>query len=122
MSQTAAIIYCLIVLAVIAFQVFLILGAPWGKITQGGRWPDVLPVQGKFIAFVSIFILIFMAMVSLSAAGLVFELPVWTIWAAIGIQSVSMVLNWITPSIPERRLWGPITTVMTGLVLISAMA
>ena len=122
MSQISAILYCLIILTVIVFQVCLIAGAPWGKITQGGKWPDVLPLPGKAIAFVSIFILLFMGAASLSAAGLVLELPGWTIWAALAIQSVSMLLNWITPSAPERRLWGPITSIMTGLALVSALA
>ena len=122
MSQVTAILYSLIILAVIIFQVCLVLGAPWGKITQGGKWPGVLPRQGKAIAFISIFVLAFMAAAILSAAGLLYEWPASAIWTAIAIQSLSMVLNWITPSVPERRLWGPITSIMTVLAVASAVA
>ena len=122
MSQIVAIIYCLVILGVIGFQVCLIVGKPWGKITQGGKWPDVLPIQGRIIAFISIFILVFMGTAILSAAELLVDFPPWLIWTAIAIQSISMVLNWITPSVPERRLWGPITSVMTGLALVSVLA
>lgn len=119
MSQISAPVYCLIILLVIGFQVLLIMGKPWGNITQGGKWPGVLPVQGKVIAFVSIFILVFMAAAMLSAADLLFEMPAWMVWTALAIQSLSMLLNWITPSAPERRLWGPITSVMTLLALVA---
>ena len=122
MSQIVAIIYCFVILGVIGFQVCLIVGKPWGKITQGGRWPDALPIQGRIIAFISIFVLVFMGAAILSAAELLVEFPVWLIWTAIAIQTVSMVLNWITPSVPERQLWGPITSIMTGLALFSVLA
>ena len=36
--QIAAILYILITVVVIFFQVFLVLGAPWGEFTQGGRY------------------------------------------------------------------------------------
>ena len=39
-------------------------------------------------------------------------------WGALGIQAVSTLLNWITPSRPERRLWGPVTTAMFAMALV----
>jgi hypothetical protein len=50
-----------------------------------------------------------------SAAAMPPEWPLWTGWAAVIVQALSTLLNWITPSSAERRLWGPVTAVMLGL-------
>ena len=36
----------------------------------------------------------------------------WTGYAAIAMQALSTILNWITPSQKEILLWGPITSIM----------
>ncbi|WP_373237883.1 hypothetical protein [Cohaesibacter celericrescens] len=110
-------IYCAIILGVIGFQVALILGAPWGRITQGGQVDGPLPRSGRIIAAVSIAILVGMALAILSADGRWPGWPSWTGWAVVAMNAVMMVLNWITPSTAERKLWGPITTVILVLAL-----
>ncbi|PLW78485.1 hypothetical protein [Cohaesibacter celericrescens] len=110
-------IYCAIILGVIGFQVALILGAPWGRITQGGQVDGPLPRSGRIIAAVSIAILVGMALAILSADGCWPGWPSWTGWAVVAMNAVMMVLNWITPSTAERKLWGPITTVILVLAL-----
>jgi hypothetical protein len=97
---------------VIGFQFCLIGGVPWGRYTQGGSNPGALPISGRVGAAVSVLLLGFMAASVLSAAGIALNWPFWTGWVALGIQGLSMLLNWITPSRVERRLWGPITTLM----------
>ncbi|MEM9148829.1 MAG: hypothetical protein AAGC57_22030 [Pseudomonadota bacterium] len=62
------------------------------------------------MAAVSIAILAGMALAMLSADGGWPGWPLWTGWIAVAVNAFSMVLNWITPSAPERRLWGPIMT------------
>ena len=122
MTQIAT-LYAVICVAVIGFQVALIAGAPWGRITQGGQVDGPLPRRGRILAAISIFILAFMALSVLAAAGLVVDWPKWTAWVALAVQALSALGNWITPSAPERRLWGPITTVMllcAGYVALSA--
>jgi hypothetical protein len=115
MTETAAILYVLIVAGVIVFQICLIAGAPWGRLTQGGRHDGSLPVSGRVIAGVSIPLLIFMAAGIASAAGFIANLPTWVFYTALAIQALSTCLNWLTPSQLERRLWAPITTVMLAL-------
>ncbi|MEM8850668.1 MAG: hypothetical protein AAGE03_11630 [Pseudomonadota bacterium] len=95
----------------------LILGAPWGKITQGGQVEGPLPRLGRIVAAVSIAILVGLALAILSADGHWPRWPPWTGWAAVTINAVMMVLNWITPSTAERKLWGPITTMMLVLAV-----
>jgi hypothetical protein len=124
MTQIAAMFYALAVAGVIGFQVCLMAGAPWGRLTQGGQHEGALPTSGLVIAGVSIVLLVFMGAGITSAAGLPPQWPQWTGWVALSIQAVSTLLNWITPSVPERRLWAPITSVMLGLaayvVLVSS--
>lgn len=107
-----AFLYCALILGVIGFQIALILGVPWGRITQGGQIEGPLPRPGRIIAAVSIVLLAAMALAILSAGGHWPGWPSWTGWATVAMNALMMVLNWITRSRAERMLWGPITTVI----------
>ena len=112
-------VYAMGCVAISFFQIALILGAPLGRYTQGGQHPGALPTMGRVLAALSIFILLFMGLAILSAAGFPgLDWPRWTGWVALGIQSLSMVANWITPSKPERALWGPVTAVLAAMALV----
>jgi hypothetical protein len=115
MIQTAAILYGMVVAGVIVFQFCLIAGAPWGPLTQGGRHEGALPVAGRVAAALSVLLLVCMGAGIASAAGITPNWPMWTAYAALAAQAMSTILNWITPSLAERRLWGPITAVMLAL-------
>jgi len=117
-TSGAAILYAVICTGVIAFQCCLMAGAPWGRVTQGGQHAGTLPLSGRVIAAISVPLLTFMAAATLSAADIWLHWPRWTSWTALGIQSLSTLLNWITPSRPERLLWAPVTSVMLALVLL----
>ena len=118
LSDTLALIYAAMCLAVIGFQFCLIFGAPWGPITQGGSHPGALPLSGRIAAGLSVLALIGMALGITSAAGLWPRWADWTGWVALTVQGVSTLLNWITPSAAERRLWAPITTVLLFLATV----
>mgnify|MGYP003571113002 CR=1 FL=1 len=117
MTQIAAMAYAAIVAVVIVFQLCLVAGAPWGRLTQGGRHEGSLPAPGRIAAALSIGLLVCMAAGISSAAGLFPHWPAWTAWAALAVQAPSMLANWATPSRAERRLWGPVTTLMLGLAV-----
>lgn len=118
MVQSAALVYAACCAAVIVFQFCLIAGAPWGRLTQGGQHSGALPGQNRVFAAISIVLLIGMAGSLLSAAGLWLNWPAWMSWVALAIQALSTLMNWITPSRPERLLWGPVTSVMLVLALV----
>jgi len=115
--QAAAGLYTFLIVGIIAFQVALVAGAPWGHLTQGGQHQGVLPVKLRVVAGVSILLLICMGLAIASMAGLVPPSPVWTGWATVGVQALTTVANWATPSNSERWLWGPISTVMLALAI-----
>ena len=115
--MTLAVVYATGIAGIICFQIALICGAPWGKITQGGRQDGPLGAAGRVSAGVSIFLRLVMGAGILSAAGYPPGWPNWTGWFATAISGISMILNWITPSAPERKIWAPVTTVMFALAM-----
>lgn len=119
MAATSAIVYALGIVGVIGFQLCLIAGAPLGHLTQGGRGSGPLPVKGRVFAGVSVLLLLFMGASVMSAAGMRPGWPEWTAWVALAIQTFSTIANWATPSRAERRIWGPITSVMLIAALIA---
>ncbi len=117
MTTLLPILYCLILAGNIGFQIGLIAGMPWGRITQGGFHEGALPASGRIMAALSIFILAAMGLAILSVGGAWPGWPMWTAWVALGVNTLSMLANWFTPSGPERRLWGPVTTIMLLIAL-----
>ncbi|WP_416881849.1 hypothetical protein [Marivita sp.] len=119
MTVQIAHLYATAMLAIAFFQIALILGAPLGRYTQGGQHEGALPLSGRIIAAVSIPIVLFQGLAILSAAGFPgLGWPVWTGWVAFAVTGVSTVLNWITPSKPERAVWGPIMLVLSAMALV----
>lgn len=107
------------VLGVVGFQIALILGAPWGHLTQGGQIQGALPPAGRAFAALSIGLQIAMALAVLSQTGHWPMWPRWTGFATVALQALVFVLNVITRSAPERRLWAPITGLMLVLAICS---
>ena len=55
---------------VTAFQVALVLGAPWGALTLGGRYPGTLPPSARVIAALSATLLVAFIVIMRMRAGL----------------------------------------------------
>lgn len=121
LSQWAACVYSALTLAVVAFQIALASGAPWGAYAMGGSHPGSLPAPLRTAALVQGGILALFALVVLSRSGLI--LPRWSgssrrwIWVVSAFCGLSLLLNLITPSRGERALWAPVA----GLLFISSL-
>jgi hypothetical protein len=117
-AAVAAIIFSLVTAGVVGFQLALALGAPWGSYAMGGAFPDRFPPAMRVIAVAQAALLAAMAGLMLSLAGLALPqwsaAPVWLGWAVVAFSAVSLVLNSLTPSIGERRIWVPVAIVMLG--------
>ncbi len=125
MTEAAALVYAAVTAGVVVFQVALALGAPWGAHAMGGAFPGRLPATMRVAAFAQAVLLGAMAVVVLSRAGLVPTSWIgafpWLIWVVVAVAALSLVLNTITPSAGERRIWAPVGAVLLACSLIVAV-
>jgi lysylphosphatidylglycerol synthetase-like protein (DUF2156 family) len=116
MKRAAALMYAIITTGVIAFQVALAAGAPWGEFAMGGAFPGQFPPALRVAALVQAVLLAGTAVVVLARAGLI--LPGWSrvsrrlVWFVVAFAVLSFVLNLITPSAGERAIWAPIAFIL----------
>ena len=115
-ANVATLIFLLVAFIVIAFQLALMLGAPWGQLTLGGKYAKVLPAQARLICLCTTLILCAFVVVVLVRAGLI--LPHWfvmsqqLIWVIVIYCFVGVIANALTPSRYERIVWLPATTAL----------
>ena len=120
-TRVSAILYAIISAVVVAFQIALAAGAPWGEYAMGGAFPGQFPLALRIAAIIQAVLLAGMASVILARAGLI--LPRWSrasrwlSWIVVAFAAVSLVLNLITPSAGERVIWAP-----TALLLLISSA
>ena len=121
----AATAFAIVVAGVVAFQVALALGAPWGSYAMGGAFPGRFPPRMRAAALVQAALLALTAAIVLSRAGLVLpawsEAAGWLIWGVVAIALVAVILNAISPSAGERRIWVPVSLVMLASSLAVAL-
>lgn len=125
MTTIAAIVFGLAIVGIVGFQIALALGAPWGAWAMGGAFPGRYPPRMRVAAIVQAVVLALVGVVVLAHAGLFLPgiadaLP-WLVWVAVVLSGVSLVLNAITPSAGERRLWVPVAVVMLVSSLVVAL-
>ena len=109
--KVAAILYAVISLGVVIFQVALAAGAPWGAYAMGGAFPGQFPPALRVTALIQAALLIGLALIVLAHAGLILpgwrRVSRWLIWFVVGFSALSLLLNVITPSAGERAIWAP---------------
>jgi hypothetical protein len=125
MTTVAALVFAVLTAGVVAFQIALALGAPWGEYAMGGRSPGRFPPAMRVAAVVQAVLLAVIAVVVLSDARLFLPqltgMFPWLIWLVVAFSAVSVVLNVLTPSARERRIWAPVTIVRLVSSLIVAL-
>src|SRR5688572_9749884 len=117
MSATyAACTFLILTAVVIAFQVALASGAPWGELTMGGTYPGRLPPRMRAVAVGSAVLLAGFGAVVAARSGLALPLwqPAarWLIWIVVAYTLVGVVLNAATRSARERAIWLPVAIVL----------
>ncbi|MBI5157257.1 MAG: hypothetical protein HZA58_04500 [Acidimicrobiia bacterium] len=126
MEPAAVLAACLMGLLV-AFQLALALGAPWGAAAYGGGYPDVLPLGLRINSLVFGLILYPAAMLYVLDAGGVFDTE-WlpgsrsvVMWVLVAFFGLGTLANFASRSRLERW-WGPVSlalAVCCGLIATS---
>lgn len=126
MARLAATAYAVLILGVVAFQLAVAAGAPWGEFTQGGATSGVLPTAGRLVALLSACLLGVLAMAVLGRAGIgpwraKRRLSTALAWIAVAYAAVAVVVNAATPSAGERIIWLPVSLALLPMVLVAVL-
>ena len=112
LKRMAALLYAVLSLGIVLFQIALAAGAPWGAYAMGGAFPGQFPPALRIAALIQAALLVGLAAVVLARAGLILpgwsRVSRWLVWFVVAFAALSLVLNLITPSAGERALWAPI--------------
>lgn len=125
-TTTAAYIFGFLATIVTLFQLALALGAPWGEMAMGGKFPGRFPPMLRFSAIVQMLLIQITVLIVLIRAGLVLEnyflFSKSAIWFVVVLWIVSAILNTITPSKKERILWSPVTIILAICAIVVAQS
>jgi hypothetical protein len=113
MKRAAALIYAIVSAGVVAFQIALAAGAPWGEFAMGGAFPGQFPPALRIAALLARASLILPSWSRVSR---------WLVWFVVAFAALSFILNLITPSAGERAIWAPtafLLLISSGIVALS---
>lgn len=111
---------------IIIFQIGLASGAPWGEFAFGGRNKGTLPKHLRIGSVLSSFLYLgisghLLAQVGVFPQLLESNLNTLANWSIVGIFSLALVMNIITPSKKERLVWAPVAAVLLVSSVIIAL-
>ena len=123
-TTVAAYVFCAFIAVGVILQLGLALGAPWGELAMGGKYPGRFPPNMRVGALIQLALLLLTALIVLVRAGLVFdvyfEVSKSAVWFVVALFVVSTILNVITPSKKERMLGAPLASILLTCSLIVA--
>ncbi len=104
-------------IALALFQLAIVLGAPLGEYAFGGQNPGVLPVRLRIASFFSFVLALgisghYLAQLGVLNPLLDADLNSLVNWFLVGFASLAALMNNITRSDKEKRLWGSTTIAM----------
>ncbi|NTU59126.1 MAG: hypothetical protein HGB00_09495 [Chlorobiaceae bacterium] len=123
-SRFAGILYAVVSAGVVAFQIAMALGAPWGAYAMGGVFPGRFPMAMRIAALVQASIILLWILVVLSRTGLAFpglsRPSRKLVWLAVAFATIGLLLNLVTPSAGERIIWAPVAFVLLICSVLAA--
>lgn len=122
----AAIIFSILILIIVLFQIGLAIGMPWGEYTMGGYFPGRFPWRLRLLAIIQAVLLVLFAIIVLDKADVfhlgIYLIPSFAIWVVVAFSFFTTILNSITKSKKEKRIWFPISVLMIITSLIVAFS
>jgi hypothetical protein len=127
LARVAGVVAAVLYLGLVAFQLALALGAPWGRAAYGGQSAE-LTTSLRVSSAVAVVVWTGVALVVLRRAGFAIWAPLpdaWgpvASWVIVVLGAVAIVLNAITPSALERAIWLPVSIGLFAATLAVALA
>jgi hypothetical protein len=125
-GRPAAIVFSVVTAGVIAFQLALAAGAPWGDYAMGGADPGQFSDALRAAAVVQAAVLGLTVVVVLARAGVAFaswsRVSRWLVWVVVVLGGASLVMNLATPSAGERLVWAPVALILLACSLTVALS
>jgi phosphate starvation-inducible membrane PsiE len=115
------------VLAIVSlFQIALILGAPMGEYAFGGQVKGKLPIKMRIGSVISLGLYFAQIGHYLAQAGVLtkfFDTQVNSVvnWVFVGIAALALLMNSISRSEKERKLWVPVALLLLVLTVLVAL-
>ncbi|MFD2612705.1 hypothetical protein [Paenibacillus gansuensis] len=125
LTSISAILFTVLIGIVVLFQLALAAGVPWGSYAMGGKFPGKYPPSMRVTAIFQVLILMFLAFVVLIHSGIL--VSGWVsfaksaIWFVVIFSLIASILNVITKSIWERKIWAPVSILMLITSVIVAI-
>jgi hypothetical protein len=124
--RIAAWAYAGVSAGVVAFQLALAAGMPWGEFAMGGAFRGAFPPAMRAAAVVQAALIALEVVVVLARAGVILprwaRVSRWLIWVIVVMGGIALVLNTITPSARERAIWAPVAAILLAASLTVALA
>ncbi len=117
-AWTAAALLCMVA----TFHAALVVGAPWGEYTQGGRASGTLATSARVVAAVSSVMTVLMsgAILARVGHGVLTHLPsrarTTLAWFTLLYAVLAVILNLMTRSPAERTVWAPVSIALLALI------
>lgn len=117
-------VYGALTIMVVAFQIGLTLGAPWGAYAMSGAFPGQFPPSLQISALVQAALLLVFAGIVIARSGIGLRwwarASRWLVLFVVVFGAVSLLLNLITPSAGERMIWAPVALILLACSLLVA--
>jgi hypothetical protein len=121
----SAILFTFLTGVIIVFQLCLAMGMPWGAASMGGKFPGKYPTKMRIVAIINSIVLLFIAIIVLSGAGLLLlqinKFSKVAIWFIVLFFAIGTIMNTITKSKIER-IWAPVAALQTITSFIVAIS
>ena len=112
----SAIIFAVFAGVLVLFQLGLTLGMPWGEASMGGKYPGKYPPKMRIVSLINSMVLSLVALIVLAKADIL--LPQYksvsnvAVYFVVGFSAIATILNIITPSRIERKIWAPVAVAL----------
>lgn len=117
--------FVVVLALLVAFQLALAFGAPWGRFAWGGQNEGTLPVGYRVASAVSTLIYAFLGAVALDRAGVIGMFPqgfsAIAMWVVFGYLALGVLMNLASRSKSERYAMTPVALVLAVLALLIAL-